>query len=235
MKKRFLLLCLLAPLMSLAQIQFNQISGKWQEFKRAKEDKQATNFSDTMRVEIKDEFVLVRYNLGPTLIQHATLDGKTLQLEKETWQVIDFSPHTLVIQDKNWIHYFSKAIEFAPSPVTKKIPGREEGVVQLQSNMLLGKWTCYKKTDPAFEKEKFYIKFLHLKEDKGQGLFNGTLTSQSMDSVILQPMIMQVEDNELVLKVNKEEHRYHVIKSDGEELILEQDQVTYFLKQFGKK
>lgn len=226
---------MLLPFSLFSQISFSDIDGKWQEEKRLKKKKEIP-FTDTLRLEIrKDGFMLIRHTIGPTYTGEAELAGKKLKLEKEKFEVVDYSRKSLSLKDDDGTHVFRKADEFSASPIQKVIPGREEGEKDIAIATLKGKWTAYKKTDPKFDKNKFYLKAIQFNEDKGGGTYKGIVTFNTMDSVYNTDAFIYVKGTDFIISSDNETFKAKVLKSDGEELLLEEGSVTYFLKQFGKK
>ncbi|MBL7773141.1 MAG: hypothetical protein JNM95_09780 [Chitinophagaceae bacterium] len=234
--KRLLLCLLILPLWGNAQLSFQDINGKWQETKRYKNKKKEKGFTDTMRVEIKEGFVLIRYDRGATLIHHEVIiEGNKLKFEKGSVEVVDHSRNKLVLHDKAGTHHFEKTKEFDNAPVPRIIPGREEGEKNVKLQTLQGKWTAYKKTDPEFTTAKFYLKSIQFTEDKGNGTYAAQVTFNNTDSVYTTDAFVYVKGTDFIISSDAETFKAKVLKSDGEELILEHGSITYFMKQFGKK
>ena len=219
-----------------AQIGFKDIAGKWQEQSREIKKNKPIEFKDSMRLEIRPEgFMMVRYDVGSTFFGEAEIKGKYISIKNHDFEIQENDENNLTLIDNSGLHYFKRVVEFGNSPVTKIIPGKEEGIKNIAIETLKGKWSCYKKTDSKFEKNKFYLKSITFKEDKGNGTYLGATAFSSMDSVFVVDAFIYVKDDNLIISTDEENFKAKVIKSNGEELILESGSITYFMKQFGKK
>lgn len=235
MKHLFILLFFI-PNFSNAQVGFKDITGKWQEELREVKKNEHTPFVDTLRLEIRPEgFMMVRYDVGPTFFGEAEIKGKYLTIKEHDFEIQESAENNLTLIDDKGYHYFKRVIEFGSSPVTKIIPGKEEGIKNITIETLKGKWTCYKKTDTKYDKSKFYLKSINFLEDKGNGTYVGSTAFSSMDSIFVIDAFIYVKENNLLVSTDEENFKAKVIKSNGEELILESGTIIYFMKQFGKK
>jgi hypothetical protein len=233
--KYFFLLLLAMPFLSYAQTDFKDIDGKWQEEKRTKKKNKEIDFTDTLRMEIRpDGFMMIRHTQGPTLTGEAEMKGKKIILQDTKFIIVESSKNTLVLNDDEGNHHFKKMIEFTSAPVTKLIPGVEEGKKDISIGTLKGRWTIYKKTDPDFSRAKFYLKSIDFKEDKGNGTYEGIASFNNNDSVYSTQAFIYIKGTDLVISSDEETFKAKVMKSDGEEMILKSGTIHYFMKQFGK-
>jgi hypothetical protein len=237
--KNILFFLLFIPILSYAQPvagTLSEIAGKWQEVSRSGKKNKQLSFEDTLKLEIRgDGFMLARYHKGATIIGEAELNGNRLKFEKSDFEVVEAGPEHLVLNDKQGNHHFVKIPEFTSSPVARILPGVEQGKINLSSETLKGKWTIYKKTDPDFTSATFYLKSLDVKEDKGNQTYQCTATFNNNDSVYATEATLQVIASEMLLSGKSEKIKLNVLKSDGNELILQHGAIHYFLKQFGSK
>jgi hypothetical protein len=228
-------LCI-ASYLSFAQNELHKIASKWQELKRVDKRNNEISFTDTMRMEIRaDGFMMLRYDNGPTITGEVEWKKDELFLEEITFQVLHYDNSTLELKSKNYTHTLTKSVEFQSRPVVKIIPGVEHGLVDLAMKTMQGKWTCYKKTDPLFDRTKFYIKSLDVKEWKASDSIRAEIVYQSNDSIYSYNATLQIKGNNVIVVNQKNEHKLEALKSDGEELILKDGNIHYFMKQFGRQ
>ncbi|HPI53578.1 MAG TPA: hypothetical protein PLU10_02735 [Chitinophagaceae bacterium] len=235
---RSIQLCILCLFSSslFAQIDFKDIDGKWQEEYREEKKGKEIDFKDTLRIEIRtDGFMMIRHTIGATLTGEATIEGKEIRLQGTDYTIADYSRKKLVLKGDAWIHHFRKADEFSSSPVKKLIPDVEEGKKDISLSTLKGKWTIYKKTDPQFTHDKFYLKSIDFKEDKGNGTYLAAVAFNNSDSVYVTDAFVYIKGTDFIISSDDETFKAKVLKSDGNELLLENGSIHYFLKQFGKK
>lgn len=234
--KSILIVFLLVPLSIFSQTSFKDINGKWQEESRTKKKGKEIKFSDTLRIEIRqDGFMMIRHTEGATITGQAELKGTKIVLDDIRFNLVESDKTTLVLNDEDGDHHFKKIDEFSNSPVIKKIPGVEEGKKDIAISTIKGKWTCYKKTDPEFSQSKFYLKNIDFREDKGNGIYVGSVTFNNSDSVYSTEANIIVKDHDFEISSEHESVKATVLKSDGVEMILQNGSIHYFLKQFGKK
>lgn len=233
--KQLLILCLLLPIASEAQIEFRDIAGKWQEQSRTTSKGKEKSFTDTLRLEIRpDGFMMIRHTVGPTLTGQAELKGQKIYLQDEKIIIVESTAEKLVLCDQEGNHVYSRLPEFTSAPVKKLVPGVEEGVKDLSPGKLIGNWSVYKKTDPAFKGSTFYLKRLIISAARENNSFSGQATYNNNDSVYNKDVLIRVNGNEALEVSGEENLRARVMKSDGDELILQSGNVHYFLKQLGK-
>lgn len=219
-----------------AQIEFSSIQGKWQEESRSNKKEKNIEFTDTLRLEIRATgFMMIRHAKGSTNTGMAELKGSKLKLQDEKFELESASETKLVLSDGNAVHHFKKNIEFTSSPVAKLVPGVETGKKDLSFLNLKGKWTVYKKTDPAFKPSKFYIKTIEFLEDKGKGTYSAASSFNSNDSVYFAEAVISIQAEGFVIQTKQETIKTIVLKSDENEMILQCGDIHYFLKQFGRK
>ena len=236
MKKLTLLLLFTIPLFCEAQTDIKQLTGKWEESFRTTKKNKKIDFTDTLRMEIRpDGFMMLRHTKGATITGQGEIRNGSLYLENTESEIVEFTNNRLVLHDNSGNHHFDRMNEFTNSPVTKVIPGVETGRKDISMSTIKGKWSCYKKTDPDFSTGKFYIKSIEFKEDKGNGLYTGTAAFNNSDSVYTRDVSIIITGKEIMINAGQETLKAEVLKSDGDEMILQSGSIHYFLKQFGKK
>ncbi len=237
MNKIFFLLLLL-PAFAVAQpytYTFSDISGKWVEQTRTDKNSDVTPFKDTLYIEIREDgFMMVRHAIGATYYGDAELVENKLSIQNDHFTIESNENNILKLKKGKYTHRFVKQAEFNDSPVAKVIPGVEKGQVLDNFEDLNGKWSVYKKTDPNFDRKKFYIKTLDIKEKNMKGLFSGLVTFHNMDSVYSDNATVKIQDKEISILSSDKVLKMTILKNDGEELILEHGSISYFLKRFGR-
>lgn len=233
--KKIILLLLILPCYAHAQIEFRDIAGKWQEQSRSTKKGAGKEFTDTLRLEIRaDGFMMIRHTDGPTLTGQAELNGKKITLQDQTITILDTTGGHLVLGDKDGNHVYRKLPEFTSAPVKKQVPGLEEGVKDLSPAKLIGNWSVYKKTDPGYKGSTFYLKRLIIAAATSKDTYSGEATYNNNDSVYNKTVIIRISGEDALEISGEEGIRARVMKSDGDELILQFGTIHYFLKQLGK-
>ncbi len=226
----------IGPLFCHAQTGIKEIAGKWQEGSRSKKKDIPLDFTDTLRLEIREDgFMMVRHANGATITGEAEIKGSKLKLEHISFTIIESNMDKLVLNDNEGDHLFRKLPEFTNAPVTKRIPGADVGKKDLSNTTIQGKWSCYKKTDPEFSRRKFYLRSIDFREKAKEGVYKGSVSFNNSDSVYSVDAVLSFNDSELLMRSEKELWKADIQKSDGDELILLSGNIHYFMKQFGKK
>lgn len=234
-KLMYAALLLLCSPEAMAQLSFTELKGKWQEKSRQNNRSQDLEFTDTLRIEFTESgFTQIRYQEGPTYLGEAELNGKRLKLKGLSFELDKNNEQEMVLRMDGQKHIMLRTAQFMAAPIAKVIPaatpGQTEGVIRTDLPALAGKWTCYRKTDPAFSKLTFYIKHLEI-----FSLQSAELTLHNMDSVYVELDGLKVLERSLELNGPQGVQTLSILKSDGEELILQKGGLVYYFKRFGKK
>ncbi|MBK7764272.1 MAG: hypothetical protein IPI46_13160 [Bacteroidetes bacterium] len=234
--KTFLILLILFPTILQAQSKLSDLQGKWQEEKRLNKREKEIEFTDTIRIEFQTSgFAMIRRSGGGTFTGEAELKQENLSIDHQKFEIEELTKNALVLSDKQGLHHLKRMDEFTMSPVKRVLPGVEEGKRDFSFKSVQGKWTCYKKTDPDFKGTTFYIKSIDIKEEKPRGTFLGTASFNNSDSVYTTDAKIIFDGNVCSITSAEQVVKAKVLKSDGEEMILESGTVNYFLKRLGAK
>jgi len=207
--KKVLLLLMLLPASVWGQVEPNpeniltDVAGKWEEAERLKK-KKSIEFTDTLRMEIReDSYMMMRYHLGPTLLGNALRKKDEIVFKNRTLEIESVSNNEFRFSDDAGIHVMKKVTEFSEAPISKKIPELENekksGIYQQE---MLGKWTCYKKTDPEYTPAKFYVKNLQVKQKIENNLYTGTITMHNADSVYTNDCTIEIEKKQVKIRIS---------------------------------
>jgi hypothetical protein len=235
MKKIIFLLTFLLPNIASAQYEISNIQGKWQEASRNQKKKNDIPFTDTMRIEIiASGYTMIRYQEGVTIIGEASIEKNKLKVKEESFEIVKAAENELQLAEKGIIHVFKRADEYSAAPIKKVIPTAQEGLKNIDYKTIKGKWTCYRKTDPTFDKGKAYIKQLEIKDSTKLNMLV-EVAFHTMDTLYYSNMFMSTQNDTFILKDDSKQIELQVVMSDGEEMILRQDKITYYFKQFTKR
>lgn len=234
MKKLFILLLIL-PTFSFAQNQLDEYFGKWEEISRTIKNKNQ-DFEDTIRIDFqKGNFTIIRYDIGPTLIGNAILDGKEFTLRSKQFQIKKESDERITLLESDVIHNLRKVEEFRNAPILRKIPSLENEIkVQIKKQDMTGKWTCYKKTDSMFNKSKFYIKNINLKNKISETEYLGSITYQNMDTAYINEITFHIERDFITINSNEPKDSYKIEMLFDNEMILLKESAIFYLKLLGQ-
>ncbi|MBL7765769.1 MAG: hypothetical protein JNJ58_06740 [Chitinophagaceae bacterium] len=235
MKMIFLFL-LLFPLGLHAQFSFDQLAGKWEETHRTNKKKKVIETKDVVRFQFRpDGYTVVRHQIGPTYMGDAQLNKEILILKSYRFDIVSLEDKHLVIREDDVIYHLQKVEEFANAPVVRVKPEDQQKLKPISNQSLAGKWTCYKKTDGQFSKQRFYLKVLNLKTGSKTNEYYGTMTRHNMDSVYSADVLIEVVNQVLQIKEGTQTRNLNIQMLLDGEMVLEEESATYYLKQLGKE
>jgi len=236
MKYLIVLGFILLPQAVWSQITLSSIQGKWQEYQRLSKQQKPIEFTDTLRFEcLTSGQTMIRFQEGVTIISEAEINQDQFKVKDITFTQVYLKQGDLYAKRNGVMHVFKPQQQFTNAPIVKKIPGANEGEIKTDQLSVVGKWSCYRKTDPSFSKTTFYIKQLDIKSIQGSD--NDAIVSlHSMDSLYYVPMSVKINSKSIQLKSKDlKTMSLEIIKSDGEEMVLQDGSVVYYFKQFGLK
>lgn len=207
--KKVLLLLMLIPASVWGQDEPNSeniltdVAGKWEETGRLKK-KKPTEFTDTLRMEIReDSYMMMRYHMGPTLLGNALRKKDEIVFKNRTLEIESVSNNEFRFSDDAGIHVMKKVTEFSEAPISKKNPALEnEQKSGIYQQDMLGKWTCYKKTDPEYTPAKFYLKNLQVKQKIESNLYAGTITMHNADSIYTNDCAIELQKKQVNIRIS---------------------------------
>lgn len=232
--RKLLFLVILFPVQLFAQYNytFQDLSGKWIEQTRTDKKFSVIPFKDTLFIEVRETgFMMVRHTIGPTSYGDAELKEDRISIEKESFTIVSLDNDILKLKQGNITHRFLRFKEFTDSPVSYLAEEKEGDPIQTGFEKLKGKWYVYKKTDPEFDRKRFYIKKFEIKAQTKPGAYIGEATFHNMDSVYTKDVKVNVHDRDLNIIYFERAFNTHILKSDGGELELEHAGTKYYLKK----
>jgi len=225
----FLLFCF--PLCCEAQESLSSLAGKWNEQIRLNKKEIPSDFADTLRIEIQRAgMMMVRYGES-SFSDEAKLSNNNLLCGKYRFSVKAFVEDTLWIKDRQGIHVMCKQKDRQLAVIPKRIPGVETGQRQLDWLHVQGKWTCYKKTDPDFKTQMFYLQHIKFQEEREIDGYRAQVTYTNFDSVYTAPAMISMKGYVMHIQTEKINESLSILKCVDDEMILEKGSVHYFLKK----
>ncbi|MCB0698328.1 MAG: hypothetical protein H6551_02190 [Chitinophagales bacterium] len=231
MKKLTLLLLVLFPLLSFGK--GDGILGHWHEVIRLGTDGRKVEFRDTIFLEFKqgNEFIWQKKN---SFIQRGVYKsengGKNLDIGIRYFTVLEIKKNKrLVLKDQ------AGTYEFEPyTPVSQMVPGRapETYAPVTSINQMVGEWDKFKGTSNATQQQIDYTRtvkkvtvFSSPKDGKLGYIYagrDGETASWYIESF----------SNQTLFCNGKDKRQFKVLKAANNELIIEGEGFTYFLRKF---
>lgn len=230
MRKILFLLILLAPAIAYCGDK-NTLSGSWKEVKRSKEDRSAIDFKDTIKLEflVGNEYI---WHKQGGFIYRGTykIEDKTLDIGMRIFTILEKKSGRLILQDEAAIY------EFAPykEPAKDGTPKKEEVFAPVTNiGQMAGHWSAFKRTSDHVQQDIDYTRQLKMidiyatPQDGKLGLFYAQRDADQAPSWYVESYA-----NQTIYCGGKDKRQFKVIKCQDNELIIQEDGITYFMKKF---
>lgn len=209
----------------------NELSGKWKEVKRWKTDRTEINFKDTIRLEfmVGNEYI---WQKSGGFIYRGTykLEDKTLDIGMRIFTVMEKKGNRLVLQDEAGIYEFAPNKETTPDNKTKP----EEKFAPVNSiQQMAGHWSVFKRTSDHVQQDIDYTRQLKMidiyatEQDGKWGYFYAQRDADNAPSWYVEGYA-----NQTLTCNGKDRRQFKVVKCEKNELILQEEGITYFFRQF---
>ena len=218
---------LLVALFSFSIVQSKDLSGNWREVKRTDLDGNAMEFSDSIQIAflVGNEYTWQKRR-GMINRGSYKYNERTLDMGARMFTVVKHTNNKLILKDQGAIYEFEP---FKPS-ARAKIPVEKAPVAVNNINEIVGKWNVFKRTSEATTGKIDYSTLVEdvviESKDGGWGYITSSASPNEKDGW----KIMGLSDGVLNAE-GKTSRRFEVLIRDGE-LILKENGITYFLKQF---
>ncbi len=244
MRKSALLLLLILPVMVLSckwlpnkkKSPTSVPISHWVEVKRLNNDSTIRPFKDTIRVEFqrKNNYVWTKAN-GIQYKKTYTLVGKELAFGPFSLILVSRKPGKLILREDSIIHYFITDTSKVIKDTTKYKNGHVvETYLPVGSiNQMVGHWSIYKRTSPQ-QGEVDYNKLIKMVDitagssDKKLGYIYATLDPPGSPSWAIDTYT----SDQILQCSGKDKRNLRVLKCANQELVLEEDGITYYFKAF---
>lgn len=230
MRKICALLLLSIPVLAFGKDK-DQLTGHWREVKRMGADKKAINYKDTILFEFKpgNEYIWQKYGgfiyRGTFKIENGALD-----IGMRYFTIVDQKKNKLVLKDE------AGTYEFEPyTPTSQMTPGRspeQYGPVNSIGQMV-GSWDKFKGTSANTQQQIDYTRavkkieiFSSAKDGKLGYIYAGR------DAENAPSWYVESFSNQTLYCNGKDRRQFKVLKAENNELIIQEDGFTYFLRRF---
>lgn len=244
MRKSALLLLLVLPVLALSckllkpkpKPATSIPTSRWVEVKRLNYDSTIRPFSDTIHLEFKPKNNYIWTKKGGIQYKKTyTLSNGDIGFGPFNLLLVLRKPGKLILREDSVIHYFITDTSKVIKDTTKYKDGHVvETYLPVKSiNEMVGHWSIYKRTS-ASQAEPDYTKLIKMVDitagssDKKMGYIYATLDPPGSPSWAIDEY---TEDQ--VLKCSGNGKRsLRVLKCANQELVLEEDGITYYFKAF---
>lgn len=247
MKRTTLLLVIALFISHMASAQFmtqeaeeeeNVFVGKWQEYERTfkKQSGAYINFTDTMQLQfMEDSMVRVWFNDGRYFNEPYYFERKTMLVgEKYVFKRFLVDEKELSLRNGNEWHHFKRVNKLKQGAIKKRRPGAERGNVDARANVLVGKWSSYKKEDPAFTGRTFYLRQLEIKELTDGGAYKAEVIYANMADEKRGEGTVTINEKQLTIRTEDKTETYEIMKLEGSEMTLTKEGAILYFKEFSR-
>ena len=210
--------------------------GKWQEFKRVGKNR-LIRFQDTMRYDFfLDSTVNIYDQFGRMKRAQSGKVKKGFYIGRDNvYKDFYMRDGVMRFRKGRTTYYLHKVDRFNFGRPAKIEPKHESGSVGILDAMFLqGTWKIYKKTDPAFDRQKTYLHKLEIGESHLNGSYDIKAFFNVAGELVSDNGTMMVESKSILLSVMNQKKRYTVVSTEEDELVLKDKEVVYFLKRISK-
>lgn len=212
-------------------------AGKWQEYKRTEGKKRKAReieLENIIMIEfMADSTGRLWYEDGKFCMGPIEIDEKGFHIDRELFDFYEINENEVNLGRNNIVHHFHRVDQFtAMGPIRKVIPDVEEGPISASKRT--GKWSAYKKTDPQFKRTNFYLRDLEILEPAVDGKYPVKLSYASQSDVEKTEAIMHVEKDKMYFLIENRPIELRILKWENNELILQDGDIHYYLKDFSQ-
>jgi hypothetical protein len=211
------------------------LTGHWKEVSRLSRTGERLDYADTTFYDflIGNEYTTQRKN---SFMYRGTYKatGGTLDLGMRMYNILDRSRDRVVLKDDAGTYEFvryDKAAAMAAAGNGRKYRD-EVSTGSVGAGQLTGKWEVYKRTSSTKLPEIDYtriIQAIEVKRDRDQ-ISGSVWAAKDMESAPSWKVI-RYEDN-IIYCSGKGDRKLKVLRCQDGELIVQEDAITYFFKQF---
>ncbi len=230
MRKIITLLLLAAPLAGFAADK-NSLSGNWKEVKRMNTSNVVIDYKDTIRFQflVGNEYI---WQKSGGFIYKGTykLENNALDIGMRYFTIMEKKANKLVLKDEAGIYEFVPYKETAAPGVAKK----EESFAPVNSiQPMVGHWSVYKGTSAKTNQSIDYtrqLKMIDIYDAPQEGKLGAFFARKDADNA--PSWYVESYSNQTLVCNGKDHRTFKVIKCQDNDLILQEDDYTYFFRQF---
>jgi hypothetical protein len=233
MKQLLFLAAICLPIMAFSQSD-TRLAGNWREVSRKGSGNQGIDFQDTLRMEFLtgNEYV---WHKGGSFNYRGSykINNSDLDLGMARFTIAERSNNRIVLKAEDGTVYELEpytAPSNTPAAKRQETPGPVNTIGQMTGN-----WTVYKRTSDRILEKVDYTRqikraeILSSPKDGKWGYFFASMDAADSPSWFVESYAKQI-----ITLSGKGKRWFKVIKAQDNELILEENGITYFFKQFNK-
>lgn len=227
MRKSLLIMLMSLPFIAMGK---DKLSGHWREVKRLSNNK-AISFQDTIFFEFKpgNEYVWQKAH-GFIYRGSYKIENGALDIGMRYFTIVENKKNSLVLKDDAGTYYFEPY-----TSTSQMTPGREpEKYAPVTSiSQMVGTWDKFKGTSASTQQQIDYTRAVK-KVEIFASPENGKLgyIYAGKDAENAPSWYVESFSNQTLYCNGKDRRQFKVLKAANNELIIEEDGFTYFLRRF---
>lgn len=233
MRNLLFLLLLALPISIFAK---GDLDGHWREVKRLDVGGNVVDYTDTIHMQFLTGNEYVWHKTG-SFIYRGTykIENGNLDIGRRYFKIEGVSKKKLVLKDDLGTYYLEPYTpQKQANSTAKKQPETYDPVHSI--DQMAGKWSVYKRTSDRTLQQVDYVTLLksvtifERPEGNKHGYFYGSRDGEDNPSWYVTGY-----NNQTIICEGDSHRKFKVIKCQDNEMILEEDGITYFFKQFKDK
>lgn len=223
------------------RLEKKSIDGFWQEYSRTVIERRmaerAIQFTDTLKIVFRDDSTSRFYDTFGRISSGKFYykNGLYHLGNGQSFESIEKLGDTIKLSNNNEFSYLRKVKGFYTTPVgPERIDPDETKIGVLDALFLQGKWSVYKKEDDQFNRQKSYLKSFDIGDSNADGTFALIARFHNAQLQTRDSGFLEIEGSNFNMELKKQNQEYTILKASGTEIILEKDDVKYYLKNLSK-
>ncbi len=231
MRNFIILATVLMPTLSFAGDK-NKLSGNWREVSRKTIKNEVVSYKDTIKMEFLpggNEYI---WQKAGGFIYRGTykLEANALDIGMRYFTIVSRSNNKMVLKDDGGIYEMETYTPQVNSPQAK----RQEVFAPVNSvQQMAGHWSVFKGTGAQKVDAIDYsrqIKMVDIYPSQQDGKWGAFFSRKDADNA--PSWYVQSYSNQTLYLNGKDSRQFKVLKCENNEMILEEDGVTYYFRQF---
>lgn len=234
MRKLLFLLLILSSFTAFCGEKTVHLYGNWKETKRLKSDKTEIIYTDTIRLQFLTGNEYVYQKHGGFIYKGVyKVNGNDLDMGARGYTILERKPNKMVLQDDGGIYTFEPDLTPANSPAAAQMPKETPPMPVNSVDQMVGHWSVYKRTSDKTLSQVDYTRVLKMVDITG-GSSDGKLgyLYATRDADNAPSWYANSYQGQVLYCDGKDKRAFKVLKCQDNELIMEEDGITYFFKRF---
>lgn len=209
-----------------------ELTGNWREVTRLNQNNQRVNITDRIFIDFlgNNEYVWHK-DKGFIYKGSYITDGRSIDLGMRYFSIVSNDGNYLVLNDGNATYEFEYYI---PAAEEENIIVPEVYKPVRDARQLAGHWSVYKRTSNYRPNRIDYtrqLKMVDFYSDRN-GIMGDFYSQRDADNAPSWFVDGYARNTQMLYLDGKDQRTFHIIKCEDNELIMEEDGVTYFFRQF---